>query len=139
RKHVLLISSGLIAALSTIALYSLAVNALDLEIPDGMEFLDEGLWLRISGIFLVIIVAPITEEIFFRGFVFGGLNRNIGFVAATIVSAGLFALLHVHPMVYVPIFLIGLLLAWVYARSGSLWTSIHLHMAYNATIIGVNL
>jgi membrane protease YdiL (CAAX protease family) len=78
-----------------------------------------------------ILVAPLFEEMFFRGFLFQGLARSWGPVTGAAVSAGVFALAHQQLSVFVPLFALGLLLAWVFYRSGSLWANIALHASFN--------
>ena len=91
---------------------------------------------------IVVFLAPFVEETLFRGLVFGNLKDKSRPVAY-VVSCALFALLHVwqFAVVYqdVTYFLLmlqylvpGAVLAWVYDRSGTLWTSIALHALTNA-------
>ncbi|MBI1885243.1 MAG: CPBP family intramembrane metalloprotease [Chloroflexi bacterium] len=75
--------------------------------------------------------APFIEEVFFRGFVFGGLRGRWGFFWAALASASLFAVAHVDPLVYIPFAGVGLLFAWAYAYSGSLLTTMIAHFAFN--------
>ena len=75
---------------------------------------------------------PLTEEVFFRGFVFGGLSERFGFVWASIASAVVFSLFHADPGVLLPIFVTGLLLAWLYRQTRSLWPAVAAHAAQNA-------
>jgi len=82
-----------------------------------------------------IVVAPLLEETFFRGFLFQGLARSWGPVWGAIVSAGLFGLAHQQASVFVPLFALGLLLAWVFYRSGSIWTNILLHASFNGVSV----
>jgi membrane protease YdiL (CAAX protease family) len=80
-----------------------------------------------------VVVAPFAEEIFFRGFIFGGLEPRYGWKAAAGISALLFALLHLNWMTVLPIFLTGLIFAWLYHYSRSLWPSIIMHMLVNGS------
>ena len=79
--------------------------------------------------------APLMEETFFRGFVFGGLRYRWGALAAAGASGLLFAVAHIgNPgTIYLipPIALIGALFAWGYAVSGSLLASILAHFLFN--------
>ena len=95
-----------------------------------------------TTLLIIIFLAPFVEEVLFRGLVFGNLKTKYR-VAAYVVSCLLFAALHVwqfavvnQDMTYfllmVQYLVPGLVLAWVYERSGTLWTSIGLHMAVNA-------
>ncbi|MBU6422548.1 MAG: CPBP family intramembrane metalloprotease, partial [Chloroflexi bacterium] len=81
-------------------------------------------------------VAPFSEEIFFRGLIFGGLARRMPVAAAAVLSSLLFALLHGISVV-APIFLLGLGLAYVYRRTGSVWASMSTHGLVN--LISVTL
>ena len=85
------------------------------------------------------------EEVLFRGYVFGNI-RGSSRLAAYIVSCLLFAFLHVwqfavvsHSFTYFLLMLQylvpGLVLAWVYEHSGTLWGSILLHMCVNALAV----
>ena len=91
---------------------------------------------------IVIFLAPFVEEVLFRGLIFGNLKGKSPWVAY-LVSCALFALLHVwqfavvnQDITYFVLMLQylvpGLVLAWVYDRTGTLWTSIGLHAAANA-------
>ena len=91
---------------------------------------------------LSVFLAPLVEEVLFRGVLFGSLReRSRGW--AYVVSAAVFSLYHVwqyafvsgdlrmllYAIQYIPI---SVVLAWCYERSGSLWTSVFYHMGYNA-------
>ena len=95
-----------------------------------------------STTFIVVFLAPFVEEVLFRGYIFGNI-RNSNRLAAYIVSCLLFAFLHVWQFAVVSqnvtYFLLmlqylvpGLVLAWVYEHSGTLWGSILLHACVNA-------
>jgi hypothetical protein len=73
----------------------------------------------------------VGEEVFFRGFLFTGLRSRFRFVVAAALSAAAFALFHVTPLHLPLFFFVGLGLAYVYDRHGTLWASISAHMAFN--------
>ncbi|MCB0193056.1 MAG: CPBP family intramembrane metalloprotease [Anaerolineae bacterium] len=77
------------------------------------------------------IVAPIIEEIFFRGFVFAGLRKQWDWKKAALASAALFAMAHVIPTSILPIFILGIIFAFLYHVSGSVWPAILMHMLTN--------
>lgn len=98
-----------------------------------------------STIFIVVFLAPFVEEVLFRGYVFGNLREHSR-TAAYIVSCLLFAFLHVWQFAVVSrsltYFLLmlqylvpGLVLAWTYERSGTLWGSILVHAFVNALAV----
>jgi membrane protease YdiL (CAAX protease family) len=80
----------------------------------------------------VALVAPLFEEILFRGFVFAQLRHRFGLAAAASVSAALFALVHFSLGSFLPLFALGLVLAWAYEATGNLMTSMLIHAAWNA-------
>jgi membrane protease YdiL (CAAX protease family) len=96
---------------------------------------DEGtLSLVIAG-FLIVVAAPFSEEIFFRGFMFAGLRRRIPLWPAAAVSAAFWGLLHLSGGnfgVAAQLTIFGLLLAWLYEQTGSLWPPIVAHAFNNA-------
>jgi membrane protease YdiL (CAAX protease family) len=87
-------------------------------------------------------VAPLFEEIIFRGFVFKVLSDVGGAAAAVFVTAALFALLHI-PQLWgswagiALIFVVGYVLSVVRMRSNSVIPTFIIHTAYNATLFGV--
>jgi membrane protease YdiL (CAAX protease family) len=89
--------------------------------------------------FLALAVwTPITEELFFRGFVMGGLTARWGGGVSAVVSALIFSLFHLSPRsvgVVLPVFATGLLLAWLYRRTGSLWPCAAAHAGQNAIVL----
>ena len=82
------------------------------------------------------VIAPIVEEIFFRGFIFAGLRPRYGWQKAAFISALLFALLHFTLTAILPIFILGLIFAYLYQVSDSIWPPILMHMLTNALALG---
>jgi membrane protease YdiL (CAAX protease family) len=113
-----------------LALFNLRVQV-DL-VPIFAE-LDSPWWLLVGG----VIVAPVAEEIFFRGFVFAGLRGRYGWKKAALISSALFAVIHVTPTAMVPIFILGLIFAYLYHHSNSIWPAILMHVSTNALALGL--
>ena len=82
--------------------------------------------------FTTAIVAPITEELFFRGFLFKGLREKYGWVNALMFSSIIFALFHGQLATLLPTFLLGALFAYMYQRTESVYPGMVLHFAVNA-------
>src|SRR5262249_28015935 len=83
---------------------------------------------------LIIAAAPFSEEMFFRGFIFGGLRRRLPLWAAAIVSGILFGLVHLSAGsigVGVQLAVFGMMLAWLYEYTGSIWLTMLVHMTNN--------
>lgn len=83
------------------------------------------------------VVAPFVEEVFFRGFIFAGLRGKWRWKTAMWVSAGLFALAHIIPTSILPIFILGIIFAYLYQISGSIWPAIVMHMLTNTLALAV--
>lgn len=86
-----------------------------------------------------VTLAPVMEELFFRGFLYPVLARGIGLPAAVFFTAVAFALLHGSQLdnswgPVLVIFLVGMVLTMVRARTNSVATGLLIHVAYNGTI-----
>ena len=84
--------------------------------------------------FAFIIAAPLSEEIFFRGFLFKSLEHSkIGPIGAVIITSVIWSLLHTQYDLYamVVIFIGGLLLGFVRLRTNSIYTTIAMHALWN--------
>lgn len=92
---------------------------------------DFGIW---GGIFRVVLLAPVVEELIFRGIIFSGFQRNYHAFWAIFFSALLFALFHLNPWQFGPTFLLGLILGWARLRTGSLLAAIFTHALHNGMI-----
>ena len=73
-------------------------------------------------------------EFIFRGLIFGGLRRSLGFPAAALASAAIFAIVHA-PASVVPVFGLGLAAALVYERTRMLAGPMIVHATYNAVVV----
>lgn len=91
----------------------------------------------VLGAFAVCVAAPVGEEVFFRGFLFASLRARLGFLEAGAVSAVIFAIFHADPLLVVLMFFVGMALAWLYERRGSLVAPIGAHAMFN--VIGYTL
>lgn len=86
----------------------------------------------LTALVVAVVVAPICEEIFFRGFALGGLRRAMPVGSAIVASALIFGLAHADVGSFAPLVVIGLVLGVVRWRSGSLWPGVALHALNNA-------
>ncbi|MDD3927375.1 MAG: CPBP family intramembrane metalloprotease, partial [bacterium] len=80
----------------------------------------------------VVVIAPLTEEFFFRGLVLRGFLDNYGVGKAIFVSALLFGLLHLNPWQFAGAIILGLVFGWWYVRTASLWPCLIGHAVNNA-------
>ncbi len=81
-------------------------------------------------------VAPVVEEIIFRGVLYGWLRRFLGPAVAIVLSALVFGAVHGIPQLVPALAVQGAVLALVYERTRSLWPSIVLHGVFNAVMLG---
>jgi membrane protease YdiL (CAAX protease family) len=82
----------------------------------------------------IVIVAPVGEEIAFRGFLFRGLSASfLGVMGAIVVTSAAWAVMHIQydAIAVAQILLIGLLLGWLRWASGSTMLAIGMHMLAN--------
>lgn len=97
------------------------------EASSSVAFLGE-LWVMVIG---TVIIAPIVEEIIFRGLAYTRMKKGMPKVVAMLLAAALFGLAHGHPVWMLYTFVFGLALIWVFERTKSLFGSILLHVSYN--------
>lgn len=84
------------------------------------------------------VVAPVAEEVFFRGFVYTNLRAHMGFAASIVLSAGFFALLHYESTWVLPLLTLpfGLVAGLARERFGSVRPAIALHIVWNLVAWG---
>lgn len=90
-------------------------------------------WLLFQMAFFIVIVAPVCEEILFRGIFYRFFSTRSSSLVALIISSLFFAALHGHFASFLPLFLLGMLLGETYIKTGNLWPSIFLHACFNFT------
>ena len=91
-----------------------------------------GNWSLRTAIFVAVaIVAPVVEEVFYRGYLYSVTKRYTDRFFAAVFSALVFSLIHPGVISYAPLFAFGVLLALVYELSGSLWIPIAIHSLFN--------
>lgn len=79
----------------------------------------------------IVIMAPIAEELLFRGIIQGELRKAMPEWLAIIIQAGLFALFHMQPIQISYVIIPGLLLGMAYAWSKTIWVPIIMHIVFN--------
>ncbi len=89
----------------------------------------------ISAFVVAAIIAPLVEEIVFRGFLFRGLASRYSLGIAVVVSGIIFGGIHLQLFAFPVLFLLGVLLALLYKITGSLWAPILMHFCINAIAI----
>lgn len=99
--------------------------------PVATEILESGPLKTLGLLLLATLFAPLWEEMVFRGLVYPWLKSKMPQKAALVLSAVFFAAIHHHLPSFLPLALLGLILALVYEYTGSLLSSIALHGLFN--------
>jgi membrane protease YdiL (CAAX protease family) len=84
------------------------------------------------ALIVMAIIPAFTEELFFRGLILDGFNRNYTQRKALLLSALFFGIIHLNPWQFLSGFIIGLFSAWVCINTNSIWLSIYIHLFNNA-------
>jgi len=84
---------------------------------------------------VLCVVVPVAEEIFFRGFVYRGLRARWGVLTAALASAAFFGVVHLEVMHFLPIFVLGVVVAYTFQRTGSLVPAIVIHALNNVVAV----
>lgn len=134
---------GYLGAYGLVLLYGVAIEQLGLDslrpsqqLPE--EIFNNSLLVLLFGI-SVVIAAPLAEEIFFRGFLHAGLRRSLPFLPAAAISGFLFSLAHADIGFVLPFLAVGMVLAYVYERAGTLLAPIGVHFLFNAVSFSLML
>lgn len=135
RKFAIYVGTGFVLSLALQGLAHFLPIPKELPIDSFFQTPTEAWCLGIMSITL----APLMEELFFRGFLYPVLARRMGVAVSVIITALSFALLHGAQLMFswgavLVIFIVGLVLTIVRARTNSVAAGIIIHMAYNATI-----
>ena len=77
------------------------------------------------------VIAPIYEELLFRGIIFPTLIQKTNFTIALVLSSLLFAVLHFHLSALLPLFVLSIILSITYLYTSTIWASISLHALFN--------
>jgi membrane protease YdiL (CAAX protease family) len=123
------------AAIGAYLLFAMLYSAL-VVVPEQDDIAD-GFGPIPIQILLIVFAAPISEEICFRGMLFGGLRERLPRLAAALIAGLIFGGLHALTGVTAvpPLIFFGFVLALLYERTGSIWPCILLHMLNNSVAL----
>ena len=105
---------------------SLVIEPLMKLLPQVPNVYGRGVW----SLLTLVVMAPLFEEVIFRGVLLESTRARYGVVAAWLISSVVFGVVHLYPAVMVNAVVMGLILGFVYIRTASLWPAIILH-AFN--------
>ena len=134
RSMLLLPWCVLVLSLFFSGVYTVTVMALGLDFmlpePVPVEALGEGLY-KVSSVIIIGLVGPLTEEVFYRGFLLAALVSPFGTVRAAVIASAIFAVNHGTISILIPVFISGMLLSWLYLKTRSLLPPMLAHAAQN--------
>ncbi len=96
---------------------------------------EDNVYLLIIMILSVSILAPITEEILFRGYMLQSLLTHFSIQVSSIISAIFFSIFHLQLSVLIPFMLVGWLFSIIRIKSESIWPSVFAHASVNSISI----
>ena len=85
--------------------------------------------------FFAAVFGPVAEEIFFRGFMYPAVKEKWGKTAGIIGTSVIFSFLHVHVVGVLPIIALGVFLAYLYEKTGTLLVPIAVHIIHNVSMV----
>jgi membrane protease YdiL (CAAX protease family) len=136
---------GMLTFYALVALYSVIVQ------PDAEQTVaqdlgaDQGTFGMIAAGFMVVCVAPVAEEFFFRGFFYRALRSRWSPLAAAAIDGLLFGVIHYDftgvdaLLILPPLGVLGFIFCLVYERTGSIYPTIAMHALNNAIAFGVTI
>ncbi|MFP4150365.1 MAG: CPBP family intramembrane glutamic endopeptidase, partial [Nitriliruptoraceae bacterium] len=139
------LGSGVVAAIASYTLNAIAVLLTGVEEPVEQQLLQDAL----SGglplllvVVLAVVVAPLTEEVVFRGVLFRAMADRLNLGVGLVVSSAIFSVIHIEvvasqPVALLGLFTVGLLLALAYHLTGNLMVPILGHAVFNAISLGL--
>ncbi len=88
-------------------------------------------WLWVYAVFVAVVLAPISEEIVFRGLLLPPLSRKLGIVTAVFTSSIIFSMIHFHLAAAGTLFVFSVILSVAYIYTSSLIVPIVMHAVFN--------
>jgi uncharacterized protein len=130
-KALLWMAAAIVAYLVFAALYSALI------VEPHQKDIAEGFGAVPIQVLLIVFLAPVSEEVCFRGMLFGGLRERLPRIAAALLSGLIFGGLHglTGLTAVPPLIVFGFLLALLYERTGSIVPGILLHMLNNSVAL----
>lgn len=105
------------------------------ELGDRVNTVSDALLL----ILMVVVIAPLAEELFYRGLLLSALRFHLGDWMSIVISSGIFALVHLQAVSIPGLFMFGLIAGYLRVKTGRLGLSLMFHAGFNAATVAVLL
>jgi membrane protease YdiL (CAAX protease family) len=111
------------------------------SMQEAVKLLQESQDVLVVGLMAVaaVLVAPVAEEVVFRGYLYPAGKRFCGPVGGVLFSSLVFAAAHGNVVALAPLFVLAVLLCAIYEFTGSLWACIAVHFLFNGATVAVQL
>ncbi|KAL6871476.1 hypothetical protein ACP4OV_014305 [Aristida adscensionis] len=103
--------------------------------PILKEILSNNPITRLACFFLYCVIAPLSEETIYRGFLLTSLSSSMKWPDAVVISSLAFSVAHLSGKSFIQLFIIGCITGLAYCRTGTLVASFTIHSLYNAVIL----
>jgi uncharacterized protein len=124
--------AAFVTYLTLTSIYTVLVDPPSEQLPSGLEDADKDVLLALATGMLLVVVAPFAEELFFRGFLYQSFRNSFGVLPGALLSALIFGAIHFEFFKLVQLAILGVILALLFEKTGSLWPPIILHAVNNA-------
>lgn len=114
------------------SMFALNIFVQWLGLDDNMEVLFGDIAHNILGVITISLIAPLLEEVLFRGAIQGYIMRRYNPWTGIVCAALIFGVIHMNPVQIVYAALIGVIFGWIYYRTGSLLSVIVGHVLNNS-------
>jgi membrane protease YdiL (CAAX protease family) len=111
------------------------------SMQEAVKLLQESHDALVVGLMAVaaVLVAPVTEEVVFRGYLYPAAKRFCGPIGGVLFSSLVFAAAHGNVVALAPLFVLAVLLCVIFEFTGSLWACIAVHFLFNGATVAMQL
>jgi len=131
-----------ILIIPVIFLLSLTSKLILFEFPEQAKVLEMkiNIYKNLTTNFIsIVIVAPMLEEIIFRGLFYRAIKKFIPFVQAALISSLIFSIIHQNILSLIVLFMLSLFLTWIYEKTKSILFPIIVHSIFNLLMLSLIL
>lgn len=103
----------------------------------GVFMEEEKVSILVMASVFAAVFGPVAEEIFFRGFMYPAVKKQWGMAAGILGTSVLFSFLHMHAVGFLPILALGIMLTYLYEKTGTILVPIAVHIIHNLGMVGL--